>query len=222
MAQAITLVAEPRSEKGKGAARQLRMRGRIPAVIYGHGRDPAKLSIAATDLEKALGGVAAESTIFELSIGGSTTQALIREIQRHPVRAKVLHLDFYEIHAGEVLTLAVPVYLVGEPDGVRNAGGVLDQVLREIEIEVLPKDIPERIEVDVTNLKVGDSLHVSDIQVPNADVLTDPEYTLCSVVPPRTEAEPVVAEEAEGVEVVEPELIRKPKAEDEEDSGAEG
>jgi large subunit ribosomal protein L25 len=144
--------------------------------------------------------------------------ALVREIQRHPFRAKILHVDFLEIHAGERITLQLAVHLTGSPDGVRNGGGVLDQALREITIRVLPKDIPDRLDVDVTDLKVGQSLHVSDLQIPNVEILTDPTNTICSVVAPKIEAEPV-AGEAEA-EVAEPELIRKPKAEDEEEAEA--
>ncbi len=219
MAQAVALSAERREGTGKGAARQLRMKGRIPAVIYGHGRVPESLSVSESELEKALTGIAAESTVFDLSVAGTEVKTLIREIQRHPTRPKIIHVDFYEIHAGEKITLEVPIYLVGIPEGVRNAGGVLDQVLREIEIEVLPTDIPDRVELDVSALEIGDSLHVSDLTVPNAEILADPEMTICSVVPPRVEEEAVVV--APEAEVTEPELIRKPKAEEEEAGAGE-
>jgi large subunit ribosomal protein L25 len=221
MAQSITLGAERRSESGKGAARQLRLKGRIPAVIYGHGREPESLSLSGPEVERALTGIAAESTLFDLAIDGTPVKVLIREIQRHPYRPEILHVDFYEIHAGEKLTLEVPIHLTGSPDGVRNAGGVLDQVLRELEIRVLPADIPERIEIDVTDLRVGASLHVSDLQIPNAEILTDAETTVCTVVPPRIEAEEVVAAAAPE-ETVEPELIRKPKEGEEEEEAEEG
>lgn len=220
MATSVALTAERRSGTGKGAARQLRARGRIPAVIYGHGREPESLSVGETELERALTGVAAGSTVFDLAIDGAAVKALIREIQRHPYRAKIVHVDFYEIHAGEKITLEVPIQLVGSPDGVRNAGGVLDQVLREIEIRVLPGDIPERIEVDVTNLRVGASLHVRDMTVTNAEIITDPDTTVCTVVPPRIEEEPVAAV-VEAEEAAEPELIRKPKEDEEEPEGDE-
>jgi large subunit ribosomal protein L25 len=220
MATAVALGAERRSGTGKGAARQLRLKGRIPAVIYGHGRDPEPLALAEAELEKALLGIAAESTVFDLTIDGTAVKALIREIQRHPYRAKIVHVDFYEIHAGEKITLEVPIHLVGIPDGVRNAGGVLDQVLREIEIRVLPTDIPEHFEVDVTDLHVGTSLHVRDLTIPNAEILTDDDTTVCTVGAPRLEEEPVAA--AEAVEAVaEPELIRKAKEDEGEGEGGD-
>src|SRR3989442_1668749 len=139
MAQIVSLTASARQSTGKGAARQARFRGQIPAVIYGRGRDTQSLAVEAKALEKALTGVEPASTIIELAVDGKTVRTLIREIQRHPVRPDIIHVDFYEIHAAEKVKLKVPVHLVGAPDGVRNAGGVLDQVTREVEIEVLPE-----------------------------------------------------------------------------------
>lgn len=214
MAQPVTITAERRTETGKGAARRLRQSGRVPAVIYGHGRKTEPLWVLQQELEKALSGIAAESTVIELKIGEERVQTLIREIQRHPVRPGLLHVDFYEIHAGERIRLKVPVHLVGTPEGVRTAGGVLDQILKEIEIEVLPQHIPERVEVDVTHLGVGKSLHVREVKIPNATILTHPDETLCTVVPPRVE-EAVPAAAVATEETAEPELIRKPRAEEE-------
>lgn len=217
MAESVSLTAERRTETGKGAARKLRSRGRIPAVIYGHGRDPQALSVSAMELDKVLQGISAESTIIDLAVDGADVQTLIREIQRHPTRKSITHLDFYEIHAGEKITLEVPVRLVGAPEGVRNAGGVLEQFLREVEIEVLPSDIPDHIDVDVTDLGVAQSLHVSDISIPNAKILSEPEQTICTVVPPRVE-EAAPVEVLEEVEAAEPELIRKARGEVEEEA----
>ena len=217
MAQTVAIKAERRTGTGKGAARQLRASGRVPAVIYGHGRAPEALSLGASELERALIGISAESTIIDLEVDGAPVKTLIREIQRHPYRPAILHVDFYEVHAGEKITVSVPIRIVGVPDGVRNQGGILDQVMREVEIEVLPTDIPDRVDLDVTNLRIGDSLHVSDLVVTNAQILEDAEATVCVVVAPRVEEEP--APEAEAA-VAEPELIRKPKPEGEE--GEEG
>jgi len=214
MAQSVALGAQRRSDAGKGAARQLRMTGRIPAVIYGHGRQPESLSLGEAELERVLTGLEIGSAIFDLDVDGSSVKALVREIQRHPFRAKILHVDFLEIRAGEKITLQLAVHLTGAPDGVRNGGGVLDQALREVTIRLLPTDIPDRLDVDVTELRVGQSLHVSDLQIPNAEILTDPSTTICSVVAPKLEAEPVEGV-VEAVETAEPELIRKPKDEDE-------
>jgi len=154
-------------------------------------------------------------------VDGKKLKTLIREIQRHPLRPDIIHVDFYEIHAEEQVRLKVPVHLVGNPDGVRNAGGVLDQVTREVEIEVLPENIPDRVELDVTALQIGDSLHVRDLQIANATILTQRDLTIATVVPPR--AEEVAAPSPEAVtEVAEPELIRKVREGEEEAAAAEG
>src|SRR5438128_11667184 len=220
MAQIVSLTASARQSTGKGAARQARFRGQIPAVIYGRGRDTQSLAVEAKALEKALTGVEPASTIIELAVDGKTVRTLIREIQRHPVRPDIIHVDFYEIHAAEKVKLKVPVHLVGAPDGVRNAGGVLDQVTREVEIEVLPEQIPDRVELDVTALKIGDSLHVRNLQIPNVTILTHSDLTIATVVPPR--AEEVTAPTPEAVaEVAEPELIRKVREGEEEEGEGE-
>ena len=190
-------------------------------MIYGHGRPTQSLEVDAQALEQALTGIEPASTIIELTLEGKKARTLIREIQRHPVRPDIIHVDFYEIHADEKVTLKVPVHLVGTPDGVRNAGGVLDQVTREVEIEVLPEQIPDRVELDVTALIIGRSLHVRDLNIPNATILTHGDLTIATVVPPRTEE--VVAPAAETVaEVAEPELIRKPREEEGEEGEGEG
>ncbi len=219
MAHIVSLAASPRQATGKGAARQARFKGKVPGVIYGHGRDSQPLEVEAKALEKALHGIEPASTIIELTVDGKRTKTLIREIQRHPVRPDIIHVDFYEIHAEEKVTLKVPVHLAGSPDGVRNAGGVLDQVTREVEIEVLPENIPDRVELEVTALKIGDSLHVRDLQIPNATILTAPELTIATVVPPRAEEVAAPTPEA-AAEVAEPELIRKVREGEEEEGEA--
>ncbi len=218
MAHTIAIGAERRSDRGKGAARRLRATGRIPAVLYGHARAAEALSVSATDLEKALKGLEVGTAVFDVAIDGAPIQALVREIQRDPLKLDVLHVDFYEIHAGEKLTLQLPIHLTGSPDGVRNGGGVLDQVMREITIRVLPRDIPERLDVDVTALRVGQSLHVRDLRVGDVEILTEPGKTICTVIAPRVEEEVAPAEVEE---VTEPELIRKPKEEAEEGEDGE-
>ena len=162
---------------------------------------------------------AGTATVIELDVEGDAVQTLIREVQRHPTKESVTHVDFYEILAGEVITVDVPLRLIGSPEGVRNVGGVLEQFLREIQIEVLPKHIPDHVELDTTNLGVSHSLHVSDLEIPNAKILDDPGATVCTVVPPRVEEEPVVGEVLEE-EAAEPELIRKEKEAGEEEAEA--
>lgn len=237
MAQTAQLTAEPRTVHGTGEMRRLRRAGRTPAVIYGHGREPSPLSVDSFELGRLLDSIVTATTIVDLTVGEAVHKTLIREVQRHPLRPGIVHVDFYEVRAGEKITLEVPVHLVGIPDGVRNQGGTLDQVLRMIEIEVLPTEIPETVELDVTNLTIGKSLPVSALTIPNARILTDVSLTVCTVVAPRVEevaapaaaaAEGAVVEGAEAAaaaaapvtaEPAEPELIRKRKpAEDEEEA----
>ena len=225
MITTVSLAAERRNASGKGPARQMRMTERVPAVVYGRGRDTESLSVSGADIDKLLATHATGSTIIELDIDGNPVKVLIREVQRHPVRRSIMHLDFYEIHEGETVTVTVPIHIEGSPDGVRNAGGTLDQVLREVQIAVLPRNIPERVELDVDALTIGQSLHVSDLVIENAKILTDTGMTICVVIPPRVEEEPEPAEgeveEEEEEGAAEPELIRKPKGEEEEGEGAE-
>jgi large subunit ribosomal protein L25 len=213
MAQQVNLQAASRSTTGKGAARALRRSGKVPGVIYGHGREPEAVTVDTLALNKMLVGVSAATAIVDVTVDDRTpVKALIREIQRDPVRpAEILHLDLYEVHADEKITLEVPVRLVGIPDGVRNHGGVLDHSLREIEIEVFPADIPEHVDLDVTPLGIGKSLFVRDIRLEKGEILSDPDTPVCTVVAPRTEETPAGAPEE--VATAEPELIRKPKAE---------
>ncbi|MDQ2669828.1 MAG: 50S ribosomal protein L25 [Gemmatimonadota bacterium] len=219
MAQQALLEASKRTNTGKGAARAIRRDGKVPGVIYGHNREPEAVVVDAVALGRTLQG-ASSSTVLDVAIdGGAPVKALVREIQRDPVRpADIIHLDLYEVSADETVIVDVPVHLTGIPDGVRNFGGVLDLVLHSLELEVLPGDIPERLELDVTHLGIGESLHVSDVSVPKATILNDPELAICSVVAPRIEeAAAPVAEEPGATS--EPELIRKPRGEDTEEQG---
>src|SRR5437867_420518 len=219
MAQTVSLSAAPRQATGKGAARQARFHGKVPAVIYGHGRNAQPRELEAKALEKALQGVEPASTIIELAVDGKPVKRPLSQIQAHPIRPDIIHVDFYEIHAAEKVKLKIPVHLVGNPDGVRNAGGVLDQVTREVEIEVLPENIPDRVELDVNALKIGDSLHVRDVSIANAKILTEADLTIATVVPPRAEEVAAPSPEA-ATEVAEPELIRKVREGEEEEGEA--
>ncbi len=220
MAQHASLEVATRAGTGKGAARSLRRQGKVPGVIYGHGRAAEPVAVDTTALQKLLGGISAATTVVDIAVDGRPpVKALIREIQRDSLRpGEILHLDLYEVRADEAVTVEVPIQLVGIPDGVRNFGGVLDHSLREVELEVLPADIPDHIELDVTGLGIGDSLFVRDISVATGTVLNDPDTPVCSVVAPRVEEAPAAPEE---VAPSEPELIRKPKAEAEGEAEAE-
>ncbi len=218
MAQQASLEVVSRSGTGKGAARTLRREGKVPGVIYGHERAAESVAVDTATLTKMLVGISAATTIVDVSVDGRPpVKALIREIQRDSLRpTNIIHLDLYEVRSDEEITLEVPIRLVGVPDGVRNFGGVLDHVLRDLEIEVLPSNIPEHVDLDVTALAIGHSLFVRDLEVPNARILNDPDTPICTVVAPRAEETPVAV--AEEPATAEPELIRKPKAETEEES----
>jgi large subunit ribosomal protein L25 len=233
MAHTVQLQATNRSTRGTGSARAMRRSGQVPAVIYGRGREPTALTVDGVALGRLLEKIHPASTIVELALDGGTVQTLIREVQRHPVRPGIVHVDFYEIKAGEKIRLEVPIHCVGIPEGVRNQGGTLDQVIRNVMIEVLLADIPEQVELDVSALTIGKSLHVSDLSIPNVQILMDGALTVCTVVAPRVEevVTPVAGAVVEGApvegeavaapvegaaEVAEPELIRKRKPADEE------
>ncbi|HVZ78179.1 MAG TPA: 50S ribosomal protein L25/general stress protein Ctc [Gemmatimonadaceae bacterium] len=207
-----SLSASLRQDTGKGVARKLRQSGQLPAVIYGHGRQPQGLSLNTREVERLFERIATASTVIELDISGTTARTLIREIQRHPFRKQILHIDFQELVAGEKVTVEVPLVFVGTPEGVRTGGGILDQVMHAVSIEVDPSDIPNHINVDVSGLTIGHGIHVRDLVLPaGVEVLDDADATICVVSAPKTATEevPGAAEVA-----AEPELIRKPKAEE--------
>ena len=222
MAPQATIEAKSRGNTGKGIARSLRRAGRIPAVIYGRGRAPETLSVDTTALTRLLTQVSASTTLVDVAVDGrATVKALIREIQRNPVRpSDIIHLDLYEVHANEKITVEAPVKLVGIPEGVRNFGGVLDHVTHSLSIRVLAGDIPEHIDVEVTALNIGQSIHVRDLSFDKFDVLSDGGTTVCTVVAPR--AEEVVAPVVDAAAPVEPELIRKVKPDEDAEAEAEG
>jgi large subunit ribosomal protein L25 len=211
-----SLSAELRSDTGKGVARKLRAAGQVPGIVYGHGRKPQTLAINARDLDKLLSGIAAGSTVIELTLAKATTKTLIREIQRHPFKKQILHVDFMELVAGEKVIVDIPLVFVGIPEGVRLSGALLEQIVHSIEVNVDPANIPNHIDVDVSHLAMGHSLHVRDLKLPEGlEVLTDEDTTICAVIAPRA----VVEEKAEGdvdaAAAGEPELIRKAKEDEE-------
>jgi large subunit ribosomal protein L25 len=209
-----TLTAQPRAETGKGAARSLRAAGMVPAVIYGHHREPQPLAINARELERLLEHVSG-STVIELTLDGTTAKTLVREIQRHPIKRSVQHIDFQELVAGEMVTVAVPLVLVGTAVGVRE-GGILEQIMDELEIEADPASIPDHIDVDVSGITIGHSLHVSDLTLPEGvRVLEDEEATIATVALPKVHTEEAPAAAATEAAVAEPEVIRKAKGEEE-------
>ncbi len=204
-----SLKAATRATIGKGAARKLRAAGQIPGVIYGHHRAPEALALPTREFERLLERINVSTTVIELDLGGKTARSLIREVQRHPFKKQILHVDFQELVAGEKITVNVPIVYTGSAIGVKE-GGVLDQIMHEISIEVDPAAIPDKFEVNVTPLAIGKSIHVSDLAVPaGARILDDASQTVCIVSAPKTHEETPAAEAP-----AEPELIRKPKGED--------
>lgn len=209
MAERVILRGEPRSEMGKGASRRLRREGRIPAVVYGHS-EPLHCSVISREFFSTFHTVS-ESTIITLNVGKENRDVLIKEYDEDITTGRIEHIDFYEIEQGKKLRTHVAIELEGSPTGVRE-GGILDQNLHHLDIECLPKDIPEHIVVDISHLGREESLHVSDIVLPEAvRVLTDAHQTVASIVIPRA----VVEEAEEGEEDLEPEAIGE-KSESEE------
>ena len=209
-----SLSASARANAGKGVARSLRRDGKLPAVIYGHARAPQALSVDARELGRLLEQVSADTTVIELSVDGAMTRTLIREIQRHPVKRVIIHVDFQELVAGEKVTVQIPIILTGVSVGVRLNGGILMQVLSELEVSVDPANIPNRIEVDVTEVNIGGSVHVNELNIPDGvEVLTGASDTVLIVSASKASEEtaPVV----EGAAPGEPEVIRAKKAEEE-------
>jgi len=195
------LQVEVRDAVGKGVARKIRAAGRIPAVCYGKGRESVGLALDPVALHKLLDASdAGMNTLINLQGGGSVdgTMVLLKELQRDPVRGSYLHADFYTVDLEQRVDVSVPVHITGKAAGV-EAGGVLDQALREIELSCLPLSIPRELMADVTNLELGQSLHVSDIALPESvELKSDPNLSVVSVVAPMKEEEEVVPEEGLG------------------------
>jgi large subunit ribosomal protein L25 len=208
------LKAETRTATGKKVAKDLRGKGLIPANVYKQGKGAVSLQVSNEDFQQILRTKAGENVIITLKVSGAAKDktVLIKEIQREPIKDGILHIDFNEISLTEALKVDVPLVSRGEPVGVKVDGGVLEHVMRELHIECLPTEIPEKIEADVSGLKIGDAIFVKDIKVPGSiKVLNDPELIAMIVKAPKVEVpkEEVVAEGA-----AEPELIRKKKEEE--------
>jgi len=204
----LQLKADIREQKGKGVARQLRREGLVPGVLYGLGQEPVNLKLDAKEASRVTGG----NAIIDLTLSnGDKETVMVKDAQLEPVKKDLLHIDLYRINMDEKVTIEVPVELVGTAAGTRE-GGILEQILREVEVECLPTNIPDKIEVDVTELDMGQSLNIGDVNTGDITILTDASETVATVVAP--EAAP--AEDAEEEEITEPEVIGE-KADDEEE-----
>jgi len=209
------LTAEIREGVGKEKAKKLRAKGLIPAIFYGPKSQTIPLVIDSKELSKALQTEAGENVLIDLDIrkGDQSNRkvVMLKDIQIDPLQMITLHTDFYEVAMDEMVTVEVPVHLVGKPEGTKM-GGILDQVRRVIQIQCLPGDIPKSIDIDVSPLKIGDSIHVQDIKVEKAKIISETNFTIATVVPPVVEekvVEAVAPEAAEGAEVKEKEEEEK-------------
>lgn len=217
-----TLRAEPRSDTGKTAARQLRRRGGLPAVVYGDYTEPVALTVDNHEFERLMARIHAATTVVSLEVeGAEPQQVLIREIQRHPFRSDFLHVDFLKIRAGQKIKVLVPLHLEGLAEGV-DLGGIMQQTRHEVEVECIPSEIPSEITVDVSAMQIGDSLHIGDIDAGDIVILDDADLTICVCVQPTVmaveEEEGEEGEELEGVEGAEGEADADGEAESGDDS----
>jgi len=203
-----TIAVEVREQAGKGVARKLRAPGRIPAVLYGQGQEPVSLTLEPLVLERLLHSEG-HNALFELE-GGSAVEGrtvLVKAMQRHPVRGNLIHADLYEIDVQKKITVSVAVHLVGTPLGVSIDGGLVEHTLREVELDCLPRAIPDSIDLDISELHLGETLHVSDLPlVEGVELKTHGELAVISVVAPKAEEEPEVEELLEGEELPEGEV----------------
>jgi large subunit ribosomal protein L25 len=213
----IVVTAESRTENGKNANRRLRIKGLIPGVVYGSKKESLAVAVSPKDIGTVLKSASGENTLFDLDLKGSRRKVILKEFQREPLKGRLLHVDFYEVALDKVIEVKVHIEIVGVPVGVKTQGGILDFVTRELEIECLPTEIPDKIEVDVTALELGKHLRVSDLQIPGkVTVLTDPGVVVVHVVAPRAEEVVAPVEAVAGADAAgEPEVIKKGKGEGE-------
>lgn len=214
MAKQVKLSARPRADVGRNSVKHLRTRGVIPAVVYGHKDKPSNLEIEQREIAALLSHAVGENILVELVIADgsavSNKLSLIQEVQHHPVRGDILHVDFLEVAMDELLHTEVPIEAAGEPDGVKNHGGLLEHSLRSLHIECLPQDLPEIIRVDVSALGLNQSIHVRDIVLPaGVKATSDADLTVFIVAEPKVEAEPTAADAADAAKG--PEVIKEKK-----------
>jgi len=223
---AFDLVADRRADRGKAASRRLRREGKVPAVLYGAGKDTVNLELVHKDLYRQLDNEAFFSHILTVSFAGTKENVVVKALQRHPYRQQILHMDLLRVQMDEELTMNTPLHFLNEDKcaGAKK-GGVVSHLMNDIEIICLPKDLPEYVEVDVAELDVGDTLTIGDLKMPSGVRLAalehegDPETPVVTVVMPRAEKEE--SEEDEEAELIGEEAVPRPAGEDEEDKGKE-
>lgn len=197
-----TLNLRTRSESGKGVARKLRRAGRVPGIIYGGGESPVPVSMEAHEALNLFQSISVENTILQLTLDDREAErALVREVQVHPFRTELLHVDFLRVQRGVAIEVHVPVHLAGIPEGVK-LGGVLEQVLHDIVVKCLPSKIPPSIDLDVAELGPGEVVRVGDLEMPeDVVILSDPDLAVCAVVVARIAEEDEEVEEDEAAEL---------------------
>ncbi len=214
--KSVSLIAYPRSLVKRTGVKKLRQAGRVPAVIYGRQNPALNLEIGVKEMENLIHHSGSENILVDLSIEGTASikrLALVQEIQHHPLTGKLVHVDLHEVVETEKVTVTVPVETVGEAAGVKTGGGVLEHVLFRLKVRALPKDLPEFLEVDVTSLEIGKSIHIGDIKPPaGVEILGDKKVVVISVAAPVTEAQEAAAETA-AAGPLEPEMIKEKKEE---------
>lgn len=207
MSETMNIEVHPREETGKNANRRSRARGKIPAVVYGGGKESVSIEVDRKTLVDTMKGHGGENPIFLLKLGDKERHAMIRNMQIDPMSRQVIHIDFQRVLMDQKVRVAVPVELVGTAVGVKVDGGLLDFVTREVHVECLPGDIPKHLEADVTNLHIGQHFEARELKIPEGVVLLDDlEKVIVSVGHGKLEAEPAEA-------TAEPEVIKKTKAE---------
>jgi large subunit ribosomal protein L25 len=218
--EAFNVRAQGRDGRGKNEARRLRKNGSIPAVVYGAGKEPVSVAVDPKQVFRILKSDSGHNTIFDLELNGENTKAMIVDWQTEPIKGSLLHIDLKRIAMDKKLVVTVPVALKGEPIGVKTQGGILEQILREVEIECLPADIPPHIDVDVSHLEFGHVLRVSELPHGEGKVkfLTDEDQPVAHVIAVKeiVEATPAEGAEAAAAAPAEPEVIKKGKQETEE------
>ncbi len=209
MSTGFELDVEPRDKLGKGETRRLRRRGKVPAILYGGGQDPRALMLEKDRLHHQMEQEAFYTSILTLKLGSESQAVVVKAVQRHPAKQQVLHLDFQRILEDEKITLNVPIHFIGEElaIGVREQGGEIAHLVTDVEVTCLPKDLPEFLELDITDMELNQLLHLSDVVVPEGVELTalahDQDPAVISISPPRREEEDEVLEPEEGLELEE-------------------
>jgi large subunit ribosomal protein L25 len=204
----IVVAAQGRTDTGQNVNRRLRTQGLIPGVVYGAAKESIAVAVSPKEITTILRSASGENTLFDLDLDGKRRKVILKEFQLEPIKGQILHADFYEVALDKMLEVKVHVELHGTPVGVKVQGGIIDFVTRELEVECLPTDIPEKIVLDVSELELGKHLRVSDLTAPpKVKILTEPDIVVVHVVAPRAEEVAVVAEvAAEGATAAEPEV----------------